>query len=421
MYLKGEFIDFPETVGAKKGVVPATTPAYLALLSFPAGLAKKIAPSFEEIKVSRDLEPEEAVWEKNFINYFTRYKWTVFFFQTPFLILLLLYFYHAATKFIPETNTRFWLTLGLCFGTLVWPFALALNPIFPAATLLFCGLHHLFIFSENGKAPEGIAAGLFIGSALIFHHLVYIPAVVLLIALALRLKEPEKLLSFIGGILPGLLVFAISHYAIFGDPLPAIYHRGGGERSMLLIWKYIAWSLFGLNGAIWMAPVAMLSLLSLVVVRNSVQESDRSVKIGLAIAAGLLFLVTSLEAVLTFSPLMDPDTGNLIKNAYDAALVPSPVLQLNVAGFDMSIGFHTMLFGGESMALIGPCLFLAASTLFISPNSWGVVGRILLRIGVLLGILAAYNPLGSRIFPIAESIHLIGYDLALKFPREAIF
>ena len=90
--LTGDLAQFPETVPGKSGMVPACSPAYLALLSIPAGWASAFTPAPEDIKVSAALEAEKAGWEKNYLNYSRRYKLTVIFFQGPFLILLLLFF-----------------------------------------------------------------------------------------------------------------------------------------------------------------------------------------------------------------------------------------------------------------------------------------------------------------------------------------
>jgi hypothetical protein len=116
--LTGDMARFPEMVVSKSGMVPACSPAYIALLSIPARWAANLTPKPEAIRVSSQLEAEKANWERNYLNYTYRYKLTVIFFQGPFLLLLLLFFYAASKRFLPDTTSRLWLTLGLCFGTL---------------------------------------------------------------------------------------------------------------------------------------------------------------------------------------------------------------------------------------------------------------------------------------------------------------
>jgi hypothetical protein len=418
--LTGDMARFPEMVVSKSGMVPACSPAYIALLSIPARWAANLTPKPEAIRVSSQLEAEKANWERNYLNYTYRYKLTVIFFQGPFLLLLLLFFYAASKRFLPDTTSRLWLTLGLCFGTLTYPFALTINPIFPAAVLSLCGFHYLLNFSEKAEVPDGVAAGLFIGAAFFLNHLAYIPAVVMIVAVAIKLREPERLLPIIGGLVPGVAVFIISHILVFGDPLPAIYHRGGGQIGILVIWKHLIWSIFGYNGALWMAPATALALVY-ALVSGKRNGGLRILTLGLGIAACLLILAVALEDVYTFAPLVDPSNDKSFDDAYTAERTASPQLEVNVTGFPMSVKFHTMIFGGEALALMGPSLFLLFAGLFGKTGYWTGIAWVLLRIGIFIGVFAAYNPLGGRIFPLVENIHLLGYEIALRIPREAIF
>ncbi len=418
--LSDEFSLFPETVEAKNGNVPTCSPIFLSLLSIPAGWASRITPPVDEIEVSSDLEAEEAGYTRAFTNYFSRYKLTVIFFQTPFLVLLLLMFYTASRRFVADANQRFWLTLGLCFGTLAYPFALTLNPILPAAALLLCGIHYTWVFSESKNASDGIGAGLFLGVAFAMHHLAYVPIVAMLIILAVKLREPERLLPFIGGLVPGVAVFIVAHVAVFGDPLPAIYHRGGGESGIVLIWQHLVWSLLGYNGALWMAPVTALALVYSLTGKTG-SDTGASFRKVIGLTTCVLILAVTLESIYTFEPLQDPDSGSMITNAYMAQRTPSPQVAMNPAGFPLSVALYTKIFGGEALALIGPCLFLMFSGMFIAPGTWRGWGMVLIRAGIFIGILAAYNPLGGRWFPLVENLHLLGMDIALRFPRESIF
>lgn len=415
-----EFSLFPETVKSKNGNVPACSPIYLSLLSIPAGWASKLTPPPEEINVSSNLPADQAAWARVYTNYLSRYKLTTIFFQAPFLILLLLMFYTASARLVADAGHRFWITLGLCFGTLAYPFALTLNPILPSAALLLCGLHYVWVFSEKKNPSDGITAGLFVGAAFAMHHLIYVPAVAMLILLVIKLREPERLLPFIGGLVPGVAVFIIAHMAIFGDPLPAIYHRGGGESGIILIWQHLVWSLLGYNGALWMAPATALALIYSLAAKAGSNNASLIRKV-IGISACVLILAVTLEAVFTFQPLQDPETGAMITDAYTAERSPSPQFDIGIAGFPMSVAFYAKVFGGEALALIGPCLFLMLSGIFVTRGAWCVWGLILIRAGIFIGIFAAYSPLGGRWFPLVENIHLLGIDLALKFPRESIF
>jgi hypothetical protein len=415
-----EFSVFPETVKAKNGVVPACSPIYLSLLSIPAGWASNLTPPAEEIQVSSNLEADQAIAARAYANYISRYKLTTIFFQTPFLILLLLMFYTASARFVTDAGHRFLLTLGLCFATLTFPFATALNPILPAAALLFTGLHYLWTFSENKNASDGITAGLFIGAAFAMHHLVYVPAVALLIFLVMKLREPERLLPFIGGLVPGVAIFVFANISVFGDPLPAVYHRGGGESGIVLIWQHFIWSLLGYNGALWMAPLTALALIYSLTAKAG-SENGLLIRKVIGITACVLLLAVSLEAVFTFRPLEYPATGDMIVDAYTAERTLPPEQDLGFAGFPLTVVFYTKVFGGEALALIGPCLFLMFCGVFITPGNWCKWATVLARAGIFLGIFAAYNPLGGKWFPLVENIYLLGMELALKFPRESIF
>jgi len=418
--LTGDMAQFPETVACKSGMVPAYSPAYIALLSIPARWADRLTPKPDEIRVSSQLEAEKANWEREYLNYTRRYKLTVIFFQGPFLVLLLLFFYAASHRVLPDPASRLWLTLGLCFGTLAYPFALTVNPIFPAAVLLLCGFHYLLNFSEKPEVSDGVAAGLFIGAAFFLNHLAYIPAVVMIVAVAIKLREPERLLPIIGGLVPGVAVFIIAHILVFGDPLPAIYHRGGAQSGMLVIWKHLIWSILGYNGALWMAPATAFALVY-ALASGKGNGGLRTLSLALGIAACLLLLAAALEDVYTFAPLVDPSNDKSFEDVYSAERAASPQLEVNVVGFPMSVKFHTMIFGGEALALMGPSLFLLFGGVFGKRGYWGGIGSVLLRIGIFIGVFAAFGPFGGRIFPLIENIHLFAYEIALRIPREAIF
>jgi len=336
-------------------------------------------------------------------------------------VLLLLYFYIASARFIPGAGTRFWAALGLCFATLVYPFALTVNPILPAAALLLCAAHHTLLFADSRKAVDGIAAGLFAGSAFAFNHLVYIPVIALLVFLIIILKEPERLLSFIGGLAPGVAAFAFSHIAVFGDALPAAYHQGGGDTGLPIVWKYFVWSILGYNGAFWMSPVIGIALIYLLARKTASGDGPAVLGKTLGIAALVLLLTFSIESVFTYHPVANPETGELLGNAFLVERTASPQLDVDFAGFPASVGFRTKVFGGVPFALLGPCLYLFFTGVFLSTGLWRTIAMILIRVGIFIGIFAAYSPFGARFFPLAENIHLLGMDLALMFPRESIF
>jgi hypothetical protein len=421
MTLTEETAQFPEAVEGKNAMVPECSPFYISLLSLPAGWASRLTPAPENIKVSSDMGETNANRERNYINYDHRYKLTVIFFQTPFLILLLLYFFTASARFIPDAGARFWATMGLCFGTLLYPFALTVNPILPAASLLLCAIHHSLSFAESRKPIDGIAAGLYAGSAFAFNHLVYIPIIALLVFFIIRLKEPERLLSFIGGLVPGIAAFVFAHIAVFDDPLPAVYHQSGGETGLLVVWKYFAWSILGYNGAFWMAPVITIALVYLLARKTVSDDNAHVLGKALGIAALVLFMAFSIESVFTYHKVAHPTTGEVVANAYIAERSASPQLEVEFAGFPASVSFQTKVFGGVPFALLGPCLYLFFAGMFLGTGAWRITAMILLRAGIFIGIFAAYSPFGARFFPLIENIHLLGMDLALRFPRESIF
>ena len=170
-----------------------------------------------------------------------------------------------------------------------------------------------------------------------------------------------------------------------------------------------------------MAPATALALVYTFASKKNVDKTGLLFSRAIGIAACLLILAAALESVFTFAPLVDPDTKARYEDAYSATRAASPQLQVDVAGFPLLVAFHTMLFGGEAFAIIGPCLLLMAAGIFNREGAWKAAGGLMLRLGIFIGIFAAVNPLGARIFPLAENMYLLGYNLSLRFPREAIF